>query len=162
MTTGKSIALTTRTFVGQVGQVISLLFNTLSRFVIAFLKKQVSFNFMAAVTIWSDFGAQENKISHCFHFSPFCLPWSDGTGCHDHILEEKCFTTLFYSWTHQDSEVMGGVVGVSALATLFPKFELFLSYQTKSFSSLGYPFLPCKTPITLLVSMSQSPPSQVK
>ena len=26
---------------------------------------------MAAVTIYSDFGAQENKICHCFHFFPF-------------------------------------------------------------------------------------------
>ena len=33
-------------------------------------KEQSSFNFMAAVTIYSDFGAQENKICHCFHFSP--------------------------------------------------------------------------------------------
>ena len=29
----------------------------------------MSFNFMAAVTICSDFGAQENKVCHCFHFS---------------------------------------------------------------------------------------------
>ena len=29
-----------------------------------------SFNFMAAVTVYSDFGAQENKICHCFHFFP--------------------------------------------------------------------------------------------
>ena len=29
-----------------------------------------SFNFMAAITVHSDFGAQENKICHCFHFSP--------------------------------------------------------------------------------------------
>ena len=36
MTTGKTIALTIRTFVGKV---MSLLFNTLSRFVIAFLPK---------------------------------------------------------------------------------------------------------------------------
>ena len=37
-----------------------LLFNTLSRFIIAFLpKEQVSFNFIAAVIICSDFGAQE-------------------------------------------------------------------------------------------------------
>ena len=36
MTTGKTIALTTWTFVGKV---ISLLYNTLSRFVIAFLPK---------------------------------------------------------------------------------------------------------------------------
>ena len=36
---------------------------------------------MVAVTISRDFGAQENKISHCFHFFPFCLPLSDRTGC---------------------------------------------------------------------------------
>ena len=38
---------------------------------------------MTAVTIWSYFGTQENKISHCFHFFPIYLLWSDGTGCHD-------------------------------------------------------------------------------
>ena len=70
MTTGKTIALTIRTFVSKV---MSLLFNTLSRLVIAFVprKRNVSFNFMAAVTVHSDFGAQENKICHCFHFFPF-------------------------------------------------------------------------------------------
>ena len=31
----------------------------------------VSFNFMAAITIYSDFGAQKNKVSHCF---PIYLP----------------------------------------------------------------------------------------
>ena len=46
-------------------------------------KEQVSFNCMAAVTICSDSGAQENEIHHCFHFSPICLPWSDGSGCSD-------------------------------------------------------------------------------
>ena len=55
----------------------------LSRFVISFSsKKQASSNFMAAVAIHNDFGAEEKKICHCFHFSPFYLPWSDGTGCH--------------------------------------------------------------------------------
>ena len=34
-------------------------------------KEQASFNFMAAVTVCSNFGAQENKICHCVHFSPF-------------------------------------------------------------------------------------------
>ena len=33
-------------------------------------KEQVSFNFMAAVSVCSGFGAQENKVCHCFHFSP--------------------------------------------------------------------------------------------
>ena len=46
-------------------------------------KEQASFNFMAAITVHSDFGAQENKVCHCFHFFPFYLPWSDGTRCHD-------------------------------------------------------------------------------
>ena len=65
MTTGKTIALTRQTFVGKV---MSLLFNMLSRLVHSFpSKEQASFNFMAAVTICSDFGAQENKVSHCFH-----------------------------------------------------------------------------------------------
>ena len=44
-------------------------------------KKQASFNFMTAVIICSDFGAQENKICHGFHSLPIYLPWSDGTRC---------------------------------------------------------------------------------
>ena len=38
-------------------------------------KEQVTFNFIATVTISSDFGAQENKISHCF---PIYLSGNDG------------------------------------------------------------------------------------
>ena len=37
-------------------------------------KEQASFNFMAAVTICSGFGAQENKVCPCFHHFPICLP----------------------------------------------------------------------------------------
>ena len=79
MTTGKIIALNIRMFVGKV---MSQLFNTLSMLVIAFLPKWVSSTFMAAVTICSDFGAQENTICRCFHFISFYLPWSDGIGCY--------------------------------------------------------------------------------
>ena len=71
MTTGKTIALTRQTFVGKV---MSLLFNILSRLVIAFLPRSKRFNFMAAVTICSDFGAQENKVCNCIHCFPICLP----------------------------------------------------------------------------------------
>ena len=68
MTTAKTIALTKRMFVGKV---MSLLSNMLSRLVINFpSKEQVSFNFIAAVTIHSDFAAQKNKVSHNFHVSP--------------------------------------------------------------------------------------------
>ena len=60
MITGKTIALTRWTFVGKV---MSLLFNMLSRLVIAFSsKEQASVNFMAAVTICGDFGAQKIKV----------------------------------------------------------------------------------------------------
>ena len=38
---------------------------------------------MAAVTIHSDFGAQEEEICHYFHLIPFYLPWSNGARCHD-------------------------------------------------------------------------------
>ena len=54
MTTGKTIALTRWIFVGKV---MSPLFSMLSSLVIAFLLEWASFNFMAAVTICSDFGA---------------------------------------------------------------------------------------------------------
>ena len=80
MRTGKTTALTIWSFVGK----------WYFCFLICYLvchsvpsKEQVSFNFMAAVTICSDFGARENKVCHYFHFFPFYLPWSDGTGCHD-------------------------------------------------------------------------------
>ena len=47
------------------------------------LMKQASFNFMAAIIVFRDFGAKENKICDCFHFFPIYLPLSDGTRCHD-------------------------------------------------------------------------------
>ena len=56
MTTGKTIALTRWTFVDKV---MSLLFNILSRLLSSLLQGVSVFNFMAAVTICSDFGAQK-------------------------------------------------------------------------------------------------------
>ena len=38
---------------------------------------------MAAVTICSDFGAQENKVCHCFHCFPIDLPLNDGTAFYE-------------------------------------------------------------------------------
>ena len=71
MTTGKTIDLTRQTFVGKV---MFLIFNMVIRFVIAFLpRSKRSFNVMAAVTICSDLGAPENKVSHCFHGFPIYL-----------------------------------------------------------------------------------------
>ena len=76
MTTGKTIALTRRIFVGKA---MSLLFKMLSRLVITFLPRSKRlFNFMAAVTICSDFGAPQNKVS-LFPLFPylFAMKWWD-------------------------------------------------------------------------------------
>ena len=55
----------------------------------------MSFNFMAAVTICSDFGAPQNKVSYCFHCFPIYLPWSDGTRWHDLSFWMLSFTPTF-------------------------------------------------------------------
>ena len=59
MTTGKIIALTRQTIVGKV---MSLLLNMLSRLLITFLPRSKRLNFMAAITICTDFGAPKNKV----------------------------------------------------------------------------------------------------
>ena len=78
MTTGKTMTIWT-----FVGKVMSLLFNTLSRFIIAFLPRTTSFNCMTAVTIHSDFEGQENKSVMASTFPPFYLLLRDGAGCDD-------------------------------------------------------------------------------
>ena len=68
MTTGKTIALLIWTFIGKV---MSLLFNMLSILVIVFLpRRKFHFNFMASVTIFSDFGVQEDKSLSLFSLFP--------------------------------------------------------------------------------------------
>ena len=77
MTIGKTIALTIWTFVSKM---MSLIFNMLSQFVLAFLpRSKQSFNFLDAVTIHSDFSAQENKNLLLFPLFPllFALKWWD-------------------------------------------------------------------------------------
>ena len=72
MTTGKTIALTRQTFVGKV---MSLLFNMPSRLVITFLSRSkrllISWLQSPSTVI---FGAQKNKVSHCFHCFSIYLP----------------------------------------------------------------------------------------
>ena len=72
MTTGKTIALTNRTFVGRV---MSLLFNMLSRLVITFLPRSkcllISWLQSLSAVILEP---PKNKISHCFHCFPIYSP----------------------------------------------------------------------------------------
>ena len=80
MTTGKTIALTRRTFVGKV---MSLLFNMLSRLIIAFLPRSerllISWLRSPSAVILEP----KKIVWHCFHCFPIYFPWSDGTRCHD-------------------------------------------------------------------------------
>jgi len=80
VTTGKTIALSSWTFVGKV---MSLLLNMQSRLVITFLprSKRLLISWLqspSAVIL------EPRKIKSAgFHCFPIYLPWSDGTGCHD-------------------------------------------------------------------------------
>ena len=82
MTSGKTIALTRWTFVGKV---MSLLFNMLSRLVITFLPRSkcllISWLKSPSAVILEP--PPKTKVSHCFHFFLFYLPWCDGATCHD-------------------------------------------------------------------------------
>ena len=80
MTTGKTIALTRRTFVDKV---MSLLFNMLSRLVITFLPRSKCF-LIPWLQSPSAVILEPQKIkSDSFHCFPIYFPWSDGTRCHD-------------------------------------------------------------------------------
>ena len=70
MTNGKTIALTRWTFVGKV---ISLLFNMLSGFVIAFLPRSKCL-LISWVQSLSTVILEPRKICHCFHFFPIYFP----------------------------------------------------------------------------------------
>ena len=80
MITGKTIALTRQTFVDKV---MSLLFNMLSRLVIAFLPRSkcllISWLHSPSVVTLEP----KKIVCHYFHCFPIYLPCSDGTGCHD-------------------------------------------------------------------------------
>ena len=83
MTTGKTTALTRLTFVDKV---ISLLFNMLSRFVIAFLprSKRLLISWLQSPSaVISEPSRIACHCFHCFHCFPIYLPWSGGTRCHD-------------------------------------------------------------------------------
>ena len=93
MTTGKTMALTRRTFVNKV---ISLLFNMLPRFVIAFLPRSkcllISW-LQSTPAVILEPRKTKSVTLHCFY-----LPWSDGTGCHDlRFLNVELWASFFIS-----------------------------------------------------------------
>ena len=97
MTTGKIIALTRHNFVSKV---VSLLFNTLSRFVIAFLPRSkcllISWLQSPSIMTLEPKKIKSNTVSIFFPF-PIYLLWSDGTRCHDPSFLDAVLSQLFHS-----------------------------------------------------------------
>ena len=79
VTTGKTIALIRRTFVGKV---MSLLLNMLSRLVITFLARSKHLLISWLQSPSAVILELKKIVWHCFHCFPIYFPWSDGTRCH--------------------------------------------------------------------------------
>ena len=126
-------------------------------------KEQVSFNFMAAVTIYRDRGAPQNKVWHYLQF-PIYFSWRDGTRCHDlHFLNVEFwanfFTLLFHF--HQDALCAIRVVSsaylrllIFLLANLIPAYASFSSefrmmYSAYKLNEQGDNIQPWRTPFPL-------------
>ena len=71
MTTGKTIALTIRTLTGKV---MSLLFNMLSRLVIAFLPRSKCLLISWLQSLSAVILEPQEIVCHCFHCFPFYVP----------------------------------------------------------------------------------------
>ena len=131
---------------------------------------------MAAVTVWRGFGAQENKICHCFHFFPFYLPWNDGTGCHDlsffecWVLSQFFHSPLTFFKRLFSSSSLSAVRVVSSAylrlliflpailtpvcASSSPAF--FMMYSAYKLNKQGDNIQPWHTPFPICCSMSSS------
>ena len=92
---------------------------------------------MVAVTICSDFGVQENKVCHCFHCFPICLPWSNGIRCHNlsfWMLNFKpAFSLSSRSWWCHPT-ISSSVVTFSSCPQSFPASG---SFQMSQFFASG-------------------------
>ena len=124
MTTGKTIALTRWTFVGKV---MSLLFNMLSRSIIAFLPRNkhllISWLQSPSAMILEPPKIKSVTVSIVPHF-----PWSDGTRYHDlsflNVEFEANFFTLLFHF-HQETLKFfftfchkGGIICISEVVSI--------------------------------------------
>jgi len=94
MTTGKTIALTRWTFVSEV---LFLLFNMLSRLVIAFLPRS-----KCLLNSWLQSPSAvilepKRVVCHSFHCFRIYLPWSHGTACHELSFLNVKFLASFFT-----------------------------------------------------------------
>ena len=112
MTTGKTVALTIWSFVGKM---MSLLFNTLSWFVIAFLprSKRLLISWLQSLSAV----ILEPKKIKCvtLHFFPIYLPWSEGTGCYDLCFFNVEFQVSFFISSFRPHEGLFSSSSLSAI-----------------------------------------------
>ena len=80
MTTGKTIALTRRTFVGKA---VSLLFNMLSMLVITLLPRSKCLLISWLQSPSAVILEPQKIVWHCLNCFPIYFPWSDRTRCHN-------------------------------------------------------------------------------
>ena len=99
---------------------------------------------MAAVIIFSDFWAQENKVCHCFHCFPIYLLWSDGTRCHDLHFWMLSFKPAFSLSTFS---FIRKIFSSSSLSTIRVMLSAYLSvrgmFNFKGSNMLFSPFVCC-------------------
>ena len=81
---------------------------------------------MAAVTICGDFGAQQNKIYHCFHFSLFDLSWSVRPSCHNLSFFNVEFQANFFTLLFSPSSRGCLVPAIRVLSSAFLRLLIFL------------------------------------
>ena len=97
MTTGKTIALTRLTFVSKV---MSLLFNILSRFALLPKRKSLLISWLQSPSaVISEPKKMKSVIASTFFLS--CLPWSDGTRCHNLCFLNVDFQARFFTLLFQ-------------------------------------------------------------
>ena len=88
----------------------------------------MSFNFLAAVTICSDFGAHQNEASQSFHCFLIYLPWIDGAGCLDLRFLKVDFKPAFsLSFTFIKRLFSSSLSAVSVVSPTYLRLLIFLS-----------------------------------
>ena len=119
---------------------MSLLFNMLSRFVLAFLPR--SKHLLISWLQW--FWSPQIKICHCFHCFPIYLPWTDVTGG---------ISVLQPGIRHVPSVLEGKVLTTDCQMLLLTGLHAFLLASVQFSRSVGSNFLqphglqlPCPSP----------------
>ena len=124
MTTGKTIAFTRWNFVAK--WCLCFLICCLGLSQVSFQEASV-FYFHGCSHHLQWFWSPRKKVCRCFHCFPICLPWSDGTRCHDLRSLNVEFWVSFFTLLFHFQELLqflfaspckGGVICVSNWAPL--------------------------------------------